>query len=31
MPVLVKNYGKKIAVGAAVVAAAVIAYKLLGG
>nr|WP_221209198.1 SRPBCC family protein [Nocardioides albus] len=31
MPVLVKNYGKKIAVGVAVVAAAVIAYKLLRG
>nr|WP_218861638.1 SRPBCC family protein [Nocardioides panzhihuensis] len=31
MPVLVKNYGKKIAVGAVVVAAAVIAYKLLRG
>jgi carbon monoxide dehydrogenase subunit G len=31
IPVLVKNYGKKIVVGAAVVAAAVIAYKLLRG
>jgi carbon monoxide dehydrogenase subunit G len=31
VPVLVKNYGKKIAVGVAVVAAAVIAYKLLRG
>ncbi|GGR56596.1 carbon monoxide dehydrogenase subunit G [Nocardioides luteus] len=31
VPVLIKNYGKKIAVGAAVVAAAVIVYKLLRG
>jgi len=31
VPVLIKNYGKKIAIGVAVVAAAVIVYKLLRG
>jgi uncharacterized protein len=31
VPVLIKNYGKKIAVGVAVIAAAVIVYKLLRG
>ncbi|MEI7054622.1 SRPBCC family protein [Nocardioides sp. CCNWLW239] len=31
VPVLIKNYGKKIAVGVAVVAVAVIAYKVLRG
>lgn len=31
VPVLIKNYGKKIAIGVAVVAAVVIVYKLLRG
>ncbi|NGN93460.1 SRPBCC family protein [Nocardioides sp. KC13] len=31
VPVLIKNYGKKIAVGVAVIAAVVIVYKLLRG
>lgn len=31
VPVLIKNYGKKIAIGVAVIAAAVIVYKLLRG
>jgi hypothetical protein len=31
VPVLIKNYGRKIAIGVAVVAAVVIAYKLLRG
>ncbi|OIJ24963.1 SRPBCC family protein [Nocardioides luteus] len=31
LPVLIKNYGKKIAIGVAVIAAVVIVYKLLRG
>ncbi|MEU4451428.1 carbon monoxide dehydrogenase, partial [Nocardioides sp. NPDC023903] len=31
VPVLIKNYGKKIAVGVAVIAAVVIVYRLLRG
>ncbi|MFD7073134.1 carbon monoxide dehydrogenase, partial [Nocardioides sp. NPDC059952] len=31
VPVLIKNYGKKIAIGVAVIAAVVIGYKLLRG
>jgi uncharacterized protein len=31
VPVLIKNYGKKIAVGVAVIAAAVVVYRLLRG
>ena len=31
VPVLIKNYGRKIAVGVAVIAAVVIVYRLLRG